>query len=260
MRKQFGFTLIELMIVIAIIAIIAAIAIPGLLRARISANEGSASASLRSLASGEASFQKANSVDQDEDGTGEYGVLNELTGQASRRGVSAQGNTQTTYLPISIGDMSVAMKATLTCDGAGLASKSGYYYQIYLPAYATVPLTDSPGLTALSPIDWTTTDGVAIQQQENRWICYAWPASYKSSGLRAFVCDQSAEVYASANTDPATNQGYWDGTDTYPNFSSAMTTKGVSNVDEINGLNWDSIGVRDQKNCIDTNHLWVPSQ
>ncbi len=49
MRKQQGFTLIELMIVVAIIAIIAAIAIPSLLNARKAGNEASAISSLRTL-------------------------------------------------------------------------------------------------------------------------------------------------------------------------------------------------------------------
>jgi len=60
MRK--GFTLIELMIVIAIIAVIAAIAIPGLLAAQRSSNERNASASLKTVTSAQADF-RANDRD-----------------------------------------------------------------------------------------------------------------------------------------------------------------------------------------------------
>ena len=58
--KNKGFTLIELMIVIAIIAVIAAIAIPGLLAAQRSSNERNASASLKSIATAEADFRSSD--------------------------------------------------------------------------------------------------------------------------------------------------------------------------------------------------------
>ena len=94
MRRNRGFTLIELMIVIAIIAIIAAIAIPNLLHARKSANETAAVGALKTVTTSQSVFREG---DKEQDGNLDYGALSELSNVTLIDSVLGKGSKQGYY-------------------------------------------------------------------------------------------------------------------------------------------------------------------
>ena len=191
MEKK-GFTLIELMIVIAIIAIIAAIAIPGLLNSMRGANERNASGTLKSVATAQVDYR---SNDRNGDTINNFWVA-DLAGLYSLAPdaatplklieepvARADADAVGAYVQSAAGE-----NTNLVAFTPAVTAKAGYWYET-LDTYV-----DSQGNAGQNYDDGS-------QHNNSKFGIVAYPDDYGSSGNNVFIISEANTVYKADGTN-----------------------------------------------------------
>lgn len=167
-----GFTLIELMIVVAIIAIIAAIAIPSLLRSRMAANQTAAAASCKAFAEAEEIYHR---TDYNKDGVLEYSM-------------TLSGDNSLLETVAGLSDLALIDRSFAGAEGdPGMATpKAGYVFTVIL-----VQGSDATGGSR----SYITTDSKGATHLTLGYAMSAVPGAYDGTGRDTFVINNNGTIF-----------------------------------------------------------------
>ncbi len=179
-RRTRGFTLLEMMIVTAVISILASMAVPSLLRSRVAANEVSAQATMKQLVTTEQVWRQ---TDSDRNGSQDYWT-NDVAGFYGYRdaiGASLK------MVDINVATSDPVGWPTYTVAPFNLpgtaSAKSGFYYTVMTTDEVGNPYQNDP-------------DGDGFMTHPTGFAFCGYPATYPMTGVRQHIVNEQGVVFA----------------------------------------------------------------